>query len=172
VPQDWAVRVLGGAAATADERGRALADAGTAVLPASAADLREFFATTMGDMGDATPDSSLTIRGDVASSRSSSRSSSPSTTTTTTRLNRQMLAQGTQLTRPAQLTRLDRQMLALEALAGVMWPVAEGLLVVDRLAYLQQQPDVDASVMALFPPATSPRNWVLLAHRRARGSSQ
>lgn len=61
---------------------------------------------------------------------------------------------------------LWRQMLALEALAAVVWPVVEGLVVVDRLAYLQQQAGVDACVEALFSPATSPRNWVLVANRR------
>ena len=66
---------------------------------------------------------------------------------------------------------LPQQLLVLEALAAVMWPVAEGILVVDRLAFLQEHEGCEkgdvcsASVEALFPPRTSPRNWVLVAHR-------
>jgi hypothetical protein len=70
------------------------------------------------------------------------------------------------------------RLMALEALAACVWPVVEALVVMDRLAFLQENMDattVDAegdekvkataSLRPLFDPLASPRNWVLVATR-------
>ena len=70
------------------------------------------------------------------------------------------------------------RLMALEALAACVWPVVEALVVVDRLAFLQENMDADAAETAeyergkaaatlqpLFDPLASPRNWVLVATR-------
>ena len=70
------------------------------------------------------------------------------------------------------------RLMALEALAACVWPVVEALVVVDRLAFLQENMDADAAETAehetgkaaatlqpLFDPLASPRNWVIVATR-------
>lgn len=52
-----------------------------------------------------------------------------------------------------------------ETIAACVWPVVEALVVVDRLAYLQEHEGVTAALWALFDPVASPRNWVLVATR-------
>ena len=62
------------------------------------------------------------------------------------------------------------RLLALEAVAAVVWPVVEAAVVVDRLAYLQQHSGVAAALLPLFDPVASPRNWVLLATQQQQGT--
>jgi hypothetical protein len=62
--------------------------------------------------------------------------------------------------------------MALEALAACVWPVVEALVVLDRLAFLQEHDGVEASLQPLFDPVASPRNWVLLATRRVAAAAE
>jgi hypothetical protein len=70
------------------------------------------------------------------------------------------------------------RLMGLEALAACVWPVVEALVVVDRLAFLQENMEANvveaegdekveaaATLQPLFDPLSSPRNWVLVATR-------
>jgi hypothetical protein len=63
-------------------------------------------------------------------------------------------------------------LMALEALAACVWPVVEALVVLDRLAFLQEHDGVEASLQPLFDPVASPRNWVLVATRRVAAAAE
>jgi SAM-dependent methyltransferase len=60
--------------------------------------------------------------------------------------------------------RCDAQLLAFEAVAGLLLPVLETFIVVDRLLFLCER-GCPVQLRALFDPALSPRNWVLVAQR-------
>jgi len=46
-----------------------------------------------------------------------------------------------------------------------MAPAIESLLLLDRLLFLRELPDVQAAIIPAFDPSTSPRNFVIAARR-------
>ena len=66
---------------------------------------------------------------------------------------------------------IARQMFALEAVAAVVWPVIESLIILDRALFLVESADVSTvQVRPLFNPADSPRNFCLIASRGTTGA--